>query len=92
MATFSGINKTYGFKGILYSVELTDLKDSHGNIVKKYLCINKSKAFDSVSVGDTIEFSGMVERNKRKYNQIIKELYTLGHEYKITRISKMRRI
>ncbi|MDD4377756.1 MAG: hypothetical protein PHH48_06440 [Eubacteriales bacterium] len=84
-----------GYKGILQTVLLKNVKDSSGKIVTDHLWFNMTKGFESLNlqVGDVVEFRGKVERYIKGYKGYRDDVdKPLEEDFKLSRPTKVRRI
>ena len=104
-ATYSGTFKRFGskngYKGLIETVLLLDIKNSTGDIIADHLWFNKTKGFSSLNLqeGDVVQFDARVKEYIKGYfgydfimqleNPPLKD-YKLSHPTKLKIISKKK--
>jgi hypothetical protein len=85
-----------GYKGMLRTVLLKDVKDSNGNIVTEHLWFNLTKGFEALDLqeGDIVEFRGRVEMYVKGYKGYRDDVYDkpLEEDWKLSRPTKVRKL
>lgn len=93
-ATFSRFGTKNGFKGLVETVLLIDVKDANGNIVTNHLWFNKTKGFASLSLneGDVVEFTARVDEYTKGYFGRREDVYKpIEKDYRLTYPTNIKR-
>jgi hypothetical protein len=97
--TFTGIfirtGIKNGYKGILRTILLKDVKDSEGNVVTDHLWFNMTKVFQSanLSEGDIVQFNARVAQYEKGYKGYRDDVYCpIETDYKLSHPTKVKNL
>lgn len=97
--TFTGIFERIGFKngykGVLETVLLKDIKDTEGNYISDHLWFNLTKGFESLNLkqGDVIQFNARVKEYTKGYKGYREDVYKpIETDYKLSHPSQCKKI